>query len=125
MIGNDGSEGIIEVSDYLNDNIDDIDEVVENYSLFVINLVGGVISNESVEEGIVGENRDDEWSLGFGNSFGIGEFDGVDEDLGVEDIVDVIGVVVEENIIKGSEGVEEVGFLGDGSFNMFDVLGSS
>jgi len=48
--------------------------------------------------------------------------DGIDEDLGAEDTVDVTGIVTEEDTTEGGEGAEEVGLPGDGGLDVLDIL---
>lgn len=49
--------------------------------------------------------------------------DGLDEDGGAEDAIDVTRVVAEEDAAKGGECAEQVGLPGDGRLDVLDVAG--
>lgn len=124
VICNNGFKGVFFVGDYLDYDIDYVDKVVEDDSLFMVDLVGKIISDDSIEEGVVRENGGDERQVVFVEFGGVGVFDSFVEDRRVIDIVDVIGVIVEEDIVERGEGVQEVSFLGDGGFDVIDIFSS-
>lgn len=60
--------------------------------------------------------------MGFRNGLGAGILDGVDEDSGPEDTVDITGVIAEEDTTKGREGADQVGLPGNWGLDALDIL---
>lgn len=85
-------------------------------------MVGEIAGNEGTEEGSAGENRDDERGVRGRDLLGAGELDGILEDLGAQDSVDVAGVVTEEDATERGKGADHVGLPGDGGLDAVDVL---
>jgi hypothetical protein len=119
---NDGSKRVTSARDHLDDDTDHIDEAAQNNSPFATNEVGDVAGNNSAEEGTARQDRDDERGVGFVDFLGADVLDGLDEDLGAEDTVDVAGVVAEEDTAERGEGADQVGLPGDGGLDALNIL---
>lgn len=120
--GDDCSEGVAGASDHLDDHTEHVDSAAIDDSPLAAEMVGEIAGNEGTEEGSAGENRDDERGVRGRDLLGAGELDGILEDLGAQDSVDVAGVVAEEDATERGKGADHVSLPGDGGLDAVDVL---
>ena len=120
--GDNSTERITSASDHLNGDTDDVDEAAKDNSPLAANHVGKITSNESAKEGTAGQDRDDERRVGFADFGGQRALDGVDEDLGSKDTVDITGIVTEEDTAERGEGADEVRLPRHGRLNSLNIL---
>jgi hypothetical protein len=116
------TESVGGAGDDLDDATDEVDQAAENDSPLAADPVGEIASNDGTEEGTTGENGGDERVVGGAEGIHAG-VDGLDEDGGRLDAVDVTGVVAEEDATEGGKGAHHVGLPVDGGLDELDVLG--
>ena len=99
----------------------DVDTAASDDSGASTNSVGQITGDDGTEESTGRQNGDDKGVVGPGECLLAWAFDGLDEDLGAGDTVDVSRVVAEEDAAKGGEGAEQVGLPGDRGLDALDV----
>lgn len=116
---------MIGAGNHLDDNTKHVDGTTDDDSPLTADPVGDITGSDGTEEGTGREDGGDEGQVVLTQLGGTDTLDGLDEDLGAVDTVDVTGVVTEEDTTKGGEGAHEVGLPGDGGLNGLHVLGST
>jgi len=119
------AESITNTSDHLDYDTDEVDNAAHDDGPFAAHHISQITGDDGAEESTSREDRDDQRLVGRRQLGSIGAFDGLDEDGGAIDTVDIAGVVTEEDTTKGGKGADEVGLPGDGGFNGIDIFGGA
>ena len=120
----DGTKSSVGAGDHLDYNTNHVDDSTDNDSPLAADPVGDITGNDGTEEGTARQDGGDERGVALAEGLGANALDGLDEDLGTVDTVDVTGIVAEEDTTERGKGAHEVGLPGDGSLNLLDALGS-
>lgn len=122
--GDNGTKSVIGRGNHLDNDTDHVDEAADDDGPLSADPVGDVTSNQGTEEGTARQDGGDEGGMGVGELGSGSALNGLVEDGGAVDTVDVTGVVAEEDATKGGKGAHEVGLPCDGSLDVLDILGS-
>lgn len=120
----DGTESMFGAGDHLNNDTDHVDKAADNDSPLSADPIRDVTSSESTEEGTGRQDGGDESLVALSKLLRTDAVDGLDEDLGALDTVNVSRIITEENTTKGGKGTHHVGLPCDGSLDIFDGLRS-
>jgi hypothetical protein len=114
---------MVRAGDHLDDDTDHVDDSTEDDSPLAADVVGQITGDDGAEESTSRENGGDEGLVALAQRLGTLALNGLDEDLGTVDTVDVTGVVPEEDTAERREGAHQVRLPGDGSLDLVDACG--
>lgn len=107
----------------LDDDTKEVDETTDNNSPLAADELGDISSDESSKEGTGRQDRGDQRQVGIGEGGSTVALDGLVEDLGARDAVDVARIITEEDTTERGKGTDDICLPGDGGFDAFDIGG--